>query len=79
MKTIIIFMWGYWEWFSLSCGVFSCSSVIENENGYRFQNSDFVYLFMLTDPDIKNAYFPNLQKYPKARLLFYPYIKKFPI
>ena len=54
-------------------GVFSCSSVIENENGYRFQNSDFVYLFMLTDPDIKNAYFPNLQKYPKARVLFYPY------
>ena len=52
---------------------------IENENGYRFQNSDFVYLFMLTDPDIKNAYFPNLQKYPKARVLFYPYIKKFPI
>ena len=30
-------------------------------------------------PDIKNAYFPNLQKYPKARVLFYPYIKKFPI
>ena len=40
----------------------SLVDTIENENGYRFQNSDFVYLFMLTDPDIKNAYFPNLQK-----------------
>ena len=57
----------------------SLVDTIENENGYRFQNSDFVYLFMLTNPDIKNAYFPNLQKYPKARLLFYSYIKNFPI
>ena len=56
----------------------SLVDTIENENGYRFQNSDFVYLFMLTDPDIKNAYFPNLQKYPKARDFFNPYIKKIP-
>jgi len=33
----------------------------------------FVLFVLYYAPYIKNAYYPNLQKYPKARLLFYPY------
>ena len=33
----------------------------------------------LTQRIYKNSYFPNLQKYPKARVLFKQYKKIFPI